>query len=199
MVSRAYTERKSDAFGKCMRIRKKVTGHQILFLVSFFIGIVSITVMAKGKVPENTLMSQALAGAFLEEGWNCRELFMQCLWKRAAFLVCILMLTCTTMRVLVCRVIIVCSGFVVGLLLKLFYLWYGIKGMGLLTVASLPHCLFYVMAYGLLYRNFEINRLRVRKNYFPVFVSVTVVIIGILLESYVNPFLVREYLKIFFG
>jgi len=154
--------------------------------------------MAKGKVPENTLMNQALAGAFLEEGWKSGELFMQCMWKRVTVLLCILMLTCTTMRVLVYRGIIACSGFVVGLLLKLFYLWYGIKGMGLLLVASVPHYLFYIMAYGLLYWNFERNRLRVRKNYLSVLVSVAVVIIGILLESYVNPFLVREYLKIFF-
>lgn len=70
--------------------------------------------------------------------------------------------------------------------------------MGLLLVATLPHYLFYFMAYGLLYWNFEKNRLRVRKSYFPILLSVIVVIMGILAESYVNPFLVGGYLKIFF-
>ena len=78
----AYTERKKVVSGEYMRIRKGVSGHQLLFLVSFFIGIVIITVMAKGKVPENTLMNQALAGSFLEEGCNSKELFLQCFWKR---------------------------------------------------------------------------------------------------------------------
>ncbi len=169
-----------------------------MFLVSFFIGIVIITVMAKGKMPENTLMSQALAGSFLEEGWNRRELFVQCLWKRGSVLFLLMLLTCTTMRPWVCRALLIWMGFGCGILLKLFYLWYGLKGMGLMVVAALPHYLFYSMAYGLLYWNFEKNRLRMRKNYLPVLVSVIVVIMGICAESYVNPFLVGGYLKIFF-
>ena len=181
-----------------MRIRKSVTGHQILFLVSFFIGIVLVTIMARGKVPENTLMSRALAGNFLEEGWNCRELFIRCLWKRSMVFILIMLLTCTSMRLWVCRAILLWTGFVVGILLKLFYLWYGIKGMGLIIAATLPHYMFYFMAYGLLYWNFERNRLRTRKKYLPVFVAIGVVIIGLILESYVNPFWVGGYLKIFF-
>ena len=194
----AYTERKLVAFRKYMRKRKGVTGHQILFLVSFFIGIVVVTVLASGKVPENTLMSKTLAGNFLEEGWNRRELFLQCLWRRASILFLILLLTATSMRVWVCRILLVWFGFICGILFKLFYLWYGLPGMGLLLVAALPHYLFYFMAYGLMYWNFEKNRLRVRKSYFPVLLSVIVVIMGIFSESYVNPFLVGGYLKIFF-
>ena len=194
----AYTEKKLVAFGKCMSRRKGVTGHQILLLVSFFCGILIITIMAKGKIPENTLMNQALAGNFLEEGWNRKALFLQCLWKRGTVLFLIILLTCTVMRVWICRAMIVWLGFVFGILLKLFYLWYGMKGMGLLVVSMLPHYLFYIMAYGLLYWNFEKNRMRMRKNYFPVVIAVAVVIMGIVLESYVNPFLVGGYLKIFF-
>ena len=194
----AYTERKKVVSGEYMRIRKGVSGHQLLFLVSFFIGIVIITVMAKGKVPENTLMNQALAGSFLEEGWNRKELFLQCLWKRGTVLFLLMLLTCTTMRSLVCCGVLAWMGFGCGVLLKLFYLWYGLKGMGLMAVAALPHYLFYGMAYWLLYWNYEKNRLRVRKTYLPVLVSVAVSIIGIFVESYVNPFLVAGYLKIFF-
>lgn len=181
-----------------MRLERRVTGHRILFLVSFFCGIAIITLLAKGKVPENTLMSQALASTFLEEGWNRRELFMQCLWRRGMVLLLIMLLTCTIMRLWVCRGIIVCIGVSFGILLKLFYLWYGIKGMGLLAVASMPHYLFYFIAYGLLYRSIEKNRICMRKNYFPLLIAVGVVIMGILSESYVNPFFVGGYLKIFF-
>lgn len=154
--------------------------------------------MAKGKIPENTLMNQALAGKFLEEGWNCKALFLQCMWKRGTVFFLIVLLTCTVMRVWVCRTMIVWLGFVFGVLLKLFYLWFGMKGMGLLPVSMFPHYLFYIMAYGLLYWNFEKNRMRMRKNYFPVVLAGAVVIMGIVLESYVNPFLVGGYLKIFF-
>lgn len=181
-----------------MRIRKRVTGHQILFLVSFFIGIVIMTVLANGKTPENTLITKTVAGSLLEEGWNRRELFLQCLWRRGGLLFLIFLLTATVMRVWVCRILLVWSGFIIGILLKLFFLWYGLPGMGLLLVAALPHYLFYFMAYGLMYRNFEKNRLHMRKNCFPILLSVIVGIIGVFLESYVNPFLVGGYLKIFF-
>ena len=181
-----------------MRIRKSVSGHQLLFLVSFFIGIVVVTVLANGKMPENTLMSKTLAGNFLEEGWNRRELFLQCLWKRASVLFLIFLLTTTSMRVWVCRILLIWLGVVLGILLKLFYLWYGLSGMGLLIVAVLPHYVFYIMSYGLMFRNYEKNRLHVRRNYLPVFLAVIVVIMGIFAESYVNPFLVGGYLKIFF-
>ena len=181
-----------------MRGKRKVTGHQILFLVSFFCGILIISIMAKGKIPENTLMNQAIAGNLLAEGWNREALFVQCIWKRGAAMFLVLLLTCTIMRVWICRVLIIWFGFVFGVLLKLFYLWFGIKGMGLLLVSALPHYFFYIMAYALLYRVFENNRLRIKRNLMPVLVAVAVVIIGIVLESYVNPFWVNGYLKIFF-
>jgi len=182
-----------------MRVGRKVTGHQILFLVSFFCGILLITIMAKGKTPENTLLNQALAADYLEEGWNRKALFLQCLWKRGAVLFLVLLLTGTAMRDWIYRALIVWSGFVFGMLLKLFYLWYGIKGMGLLLVSMFPHYLFFVMAYGLVYWNFQKNRMRVRRNWFPVLVAAGVAAMGIVTESYVNPFLVGGYLKIFFS
>lgn len=154
--------------------------------------------MAKGKIPENTLMNQALAGTFLQDGWDRNALFWQCIWKRGTVFFLLVLLTCTVMRVWVCRAMIAWMGFVIGILLKLFYLWYGMKGMGLLGISMLPHYLFYIMAYGLLYWNFEKNRMRMRKNYFPVIVAIAVVIMGMVLESYVNPFLVGGYIKIFF-
>lgn len=181
-----------------MRIRRRVTGHQILFLVSFFIGILMVTIMAKGKVPENTLMNQSLSSAFLEQGWNRLELFWQCFWKRGTILFLIMLLTYTTMRVWVFRMVTVWIGFVFGLLLKLFYLWYGIKGMGLLFVSALPHYIFYWMACGLLYWELGKNRMRMKRNNIPFFLAMGVAIMGIILESYVNPFLVGGYIKIFF-
>ena len=64
-----------------MRIRKRMTEHQILFVVAILTGILLITLIAKDKIPENTIMNQALGSAFLEEGWNKKELFMQCVWS----------------------------------------------------------------------------------------------------------------------
>lgn len=181
-----------------MKIKKRATEHQILFMLSFLTGIVFITILARGKVPENTLMNQALSQAFLEEGWNRRELFLQCLWNRGIILLAVLSASCTPLRSWVFRAVTIWIGFAFGAMLKLFYLWYGIKGMGLLVVAVLPHYIFYWMAYGLLYWEWNRNSIRIKRNYFPFLLAVGVAIMGIFFESYVNPFLVSGYMKIFF-
>lgn len=181
-----------------MRGKKRVTEHQILFVLSFLIGIIFITIMARGKTPENTLMSQSLGQAFLEDGWNKNALLFQCLWSRGVFFAAIILLTCTSLRKWVFRVVTIWIGLAFGMMLKLFYLWYSVKGMGLFLAALFPHFLFYWMAYGLLYWELDKNYMNIRRNHFSLFLAVGVVIMGIFLESYVNPFLVSGYMKIFF-
>lgn len=181
-----------------MGMKRRTAGHRIVFLMSFLVGIVMITVVTKEKIPQNPLMNRVLAGDFLEEGWNRSALFVQCLLSRGPVFVLLVILMCTSMRTWIWRIVIVWSGFWLGVLSKMFYLWYGIKGVGLLLTALFPQFLFYFMAYGMLYQNLEKHRMSIRVQYVPVFVAVGVVIMGMVLESYVNPFLVNGYLKIFF-
>lgn len=181
-----------------MRIRKRMSEHQILFSVAFFTGILLITLLAKGKIPENTIMDQALSSAFLEEGWNKRELLMQCLWNRGTFFVMIVALSYSPIRKWMFRCVTIWIGIAFGIILKLFYLWYGMKGMGLCLAAILPQYIFYWMAYGLIYWESDSDRMFRKRNYVPLLLTVAVVIMGIVLESYVNPILVNGYMKIFF-
>lgn len=181
-----------------MKRKRKITEHQILFFVSFFVGILGITFIAKGRVPENTLMNQALSNAFLDEGWNRRELLLQCIYSRGCVFAVLIMLTYTFMRNWVFRIVTIWLGGMSGILIKMFYLWYGMKGMGLFIVALMPQFVFYWMAYGLLYWETNKTNRGVRKNGITFFLIVAVVIMGIFLESYVNPILLNNYIKIFF-
>lgn len=175
-----------------------MTEHQILLSVAFLVGILYITLLAKGKVPENTIMDQALGSAFLEEGWNKKELFMQCIWNRGVFFIMIGTLSYSPIRKWIYRCITIWIGIVFGILLKLFYLWYGMKGIGLCLVSLLPQYIFYWMAYGLIYWESDSGRAFHKRNYASLLLSIVVVIMGIVLESYVNPILVNGYIKIFF-
>ena len=181
-----------------MKEKKKLAEHELLFLVSFFIGIVFITLLAKGKKPENTILNQNLSLTFLEQGFYGRELFLQCLFSRGMVLVLLILLSYTSMRKLSFRIVTVWMGVGLGSLCKLFFLWYGLKGVGLLCILLMPHFLLYWMAYGMLYWELEKRRLRMTNNPVGIFLSTGVVIIGILVESYVNPFLLRAYLNLFF-
>jgi len=181
-----------------MRIKKRMTEHQILFSVAFLAGILLITLLANGKIPENTIMDQALGSAFLEDGWNKNELFMQCAWSKCVFFVMVGTLSYSPMRKWMFRGITIWIGIVFGILLKLFYLWYGMKGIGLCLISTFPQFIFYWMAYGLLYWEADRNRSFQKRNYVPLLLTAAVVIMGIVLESYVNPILVNGYIKIFF-
>ncbi len=181
-----------------MRRKRRLTEHQILFIISFFAGILFVTIMAGGKLPENTIMNHALGQALLEEGWNKKELLLQCLFSRGIVFIVLLVLANTSMRNWMFRIVTVWIGAAFGMMLKLFYLWYGIKGMGLFAVALLPQYIFYWMAYGLLYWETDRRRIYTRRNYVPIILIIGVVIMGIFLESYVNPFLVNGMIKMLF-
>lgn len=181
-----------------MREKRRLTEHQILFVLSFFVGIVFVTILAGGKIPENTIMNYALGQALLEEGWNKKELFIQCLFSRGSIFIVMLLLANTSMRNWMFRAVTIWMGIALGMLLKLFYLWYGVKGMGLLAAALLPQYIFYWMAYGLLYWESNRSRMYMKRNYLPIFLIMGVVIMGIFLESYVNPFLVSGLAKMIF-
>lgn len=181
-----------------MREKKKLTEHELLFGVCFLLGAIVVTLLAKGKTPENTLLNQSLALGFLEQGWNRKALFLQCLYNRGMIMLLLLLLAYTSFRKFTFRFVTAWAGISFGMLFKLFFAWYGMMGIGLLLVSVMPHFLFYWMAYGLLYWEMEKNRLRVMKSPIGILASIGVVIIGILLESYVNPILLSTYLKIFF-
>lgn len=181
-----------------MKEKKKLTEHEFLFGICFFAGVVLITILAKGKTPENTLLNQSLSLNFLEQGWNKNGLFLQCLFSRGILLLMLILLAYTSMRKWAFRIVTVWIGLGLGILCKLFFCWYGLKGLGLLIVSLLPHFLLYWMAYGMLYWEMEKKRLRVVNSPLGIIISILVVITGILVESYVNPIFLRAYLKLFF-
>jgi len=181
-----------------MREKKKLTEHEFLFGICFLAGVVLITILTKGKVPENTLMNQSLSLDFLEAGWNKSGLFLQCLLSRGIILLLLVLLAYTSLRKWAFRIVTVWIGFGLGILCKLFFVWYGLKGLGLLLVSMLPHFLLYWMAYGMLYWEMEKRRLRVVNSPIGIILSIIVVITGMLMESYVNPLLLKTFLHIFF-
>lgn len=181
-----------------MKINRCITKQQIFFALAFLIGIVWVTILARGKIPENTLMDQTLSRSLLEEGWNKKELLLQCGLSRGLIFGIIMILAHTPMKNSMRLGVTIWIGFVFGVMLKLFYLWYGITGVGLCITALIPHFIFYWMAYGLICWEADRNSIYTKRNFAPILLVILVVIMGIILESYVNPNLLRIYIKIFF-
>ena len=181
-----------------MKEKKKITEHEWIFGVCFLLGVILITILSKGKTPENTLFNKSLSLTILEQGWNKKALFLQCLYSRGMIMLLLILLAYTSLRKITFRNITAWMGFSFGMLFKLFFCWYGVSGIGLLMVSVLPQVLFYWMAYGLLYWETDRSRIYTRRNYVPIILTIGVVIMGIFLESYVNPFLVNGMIKMLF-
>lgn len=181
-----------------MKEKKKITEHEWIFGVCFLLGVILITILSKGKTPENTLFNKSLSLTILEQGWNKKALFLQCLYSRGMIMLLLILLAYTSLRKITFRIITAWMGFSFGMLFKLFFCWCGVSGIGLLMVSVLPQVLFYWMAYGLLYWEMDKRQMRIANSPVGLFLVIGVVIMGIWVESYVNPFLLRSYLKIFF-
>lgn len=180
-----------------MKKYRTCTEHGLLFLISIAVGILLITILSRGKFPENTMMQQIMVSNIMTEGIDRRELLIICCLKRVLFFGTLYLFSFTDFRKLCFRITTVGIGFSLGMLMKLFYLWYAFGGFVIFLAAVLPHYLFYWMAYGMIYSgadNFTRNRGRKLKNFLSIFL---VVITGCFLESYVNPFLVLNFIKIF--
>lgn len=143
------------------------------------------------------MMTKLVATDILTKGWNRQELFIHCLIKRIKEFGVLFLFSFTVFKKTCFRMTTFMIGISLGILMKLFFLWYGINGMLLLFVALIPQYLFYWMGYGLIYWNERNGYVKQRYQFFRVIPILGVVIIGCFLESYVNPFLVLNYLKLF--
>lgn len=180
-----------------MKKRRFFTEHGLLFFISVMLGTLLVTMLSKEKYPENTMMSKLVATDILTKGWNKQELLIYCLMKRIKEFGVLFLFSCTVFRKLCFGISTILIGVGLGILLKLFFLWYGANGIILLLVALIPQYIFYWMGYGLIYWNREICYMRETQKLIRFIPVLGVVIIGCIVESYVNPFLVSSYLNLF--
>lgn len=145
--------------------------------------------------------------------WDKRILWLKCLWKRAGIVVLFPLLSLTGIGLWTVRIYISWFPFSMGFLMEMLVLKYGLSGLLLFVVGVFPQYLFYIPAYIFLCQNcFLIFRLKkiIKYGEFPtntrkishyirnLILILGVVIIGSAFESYVNPFLMKNFLKLFF-
>ena len=185
----------------------------IIFFLFFLFGIV-ITILWQNWYGNQV---EILSGGAMEEianmTWNYKILFYQCLLKRVSVVIIIPLITLTGIGLWAIRLYTAWFSFSMGALMEALTLQYGISGLLLFVVGIFPHYFFYIPAYILLFRvcyliNSDMRqgrkydpRGRVKSNLEKVkalCIILGVVIIGTIFESYVNPYLLRYFSKLFF-
>lgn len=186
-----------------------------LFTIGLFLGILIVNLGYDTWITDGSLLSTDMISRLKSSTLDGRGLFGYIIRQRL-FTVCMLGLLATTVIGLPAVCGYVCySGMAAGCLLSVAVIRYGIRGLLLMAAGILPQGLLLIPAYTALFIwAVSVNRMLYSKNPYKepymryskqtyikkgmqIAGIMAVVIIGCLLESYVNPKMLHFILKIF--
>lgn len=186
-----------------------------IFFLGIIVGIVLILICRNKLQTDISIFNEEWILHMQNTVIENKSLFLYVLFKRLKELGFMFLLA-STIAGIICiygYVGFIGSGF--GAMVAILCLRYGLKGMGMMMAALFPHVLLYIPAFLYL---FHMCYLLCVKLYFPhkdywkssgttkvflfknilyICIALVVVIIGVLLESYVNPQIIFSFIKKF--
>lgn len=186
---------------------------KVLFIAFFAVGILMPIIWQRLFGVKTEIVSPEVLNGLAGMQWDYRAVFFKCLWNRASIFILLPILMLIEIGTWVLRVYLSWFAFTMGVLMETFVLQYGFMGMLLFLAGIFPQYIFYVLAYYGLYRiclriqnrknpieyNSAHMKGRKKNNWFvQILMLLGVVITGCAFESYVNPFILKFFLKIFF-
>lgn len=182
--------------------RNENTGFVILFLAGFALGIL-IVYGGQNYLLENTefLSTITISGMkYLEVDKGL--LFFYCLRQRLGIVSVLVLASAAGLAMAAVCAVLLWSGFSAGVMLSVLSARHGIRGILLFVGGTLPQILIYVPAFLFLFswcmhlkrRDGQGDSVGKGKTFLIILV---VVITGCLIESYVNPWVLKFFLKLF--
>ena len=187
---------------------KTALSPKVRFLFSFlgglFAGIIYGWLFAPGYMEQVGFLSDAFLLNYLKRDIDGNHLFGYLFKGRSISLFFVWILGSSFLGGALIYLVLLWSGFSVGLYLMAGLVKRGISGLGFCIAAVFPQMLFYIPAFGLvLIQAFvlsgkrEMGKERVLRYGIILFVSFLLLFMGVLMESYVNPAILKKLLKIF--
>lgn len=166
------------------------------FVPGFFLGIIYMNLIAKKYMAEPEIFSDLFLSQFPSVQIDARLYFPYLLRIRLMPLITLTVLAFTRFRRAAAMAFLAWTGFTAGIALSFGADGLGLKGSLLCAVSVLPQLLFYVPAYVLLLW-YCLTAPRTQWNRQKTGFIIVAMAAGILLELYVNPALVREFITLF--
>lgn len=187
---------------------KKVLSPKSKFLFSLagglLAGIVYGCFFSAGYMEQVGFLSDAFLLDYLKKDIDGNRLFAYLLKGRGVSLFSVWLLGSSFLGRILIYLVLLWSGFSVGIYITAGLVKRGISGLGFCIAAVFPQMLFYIPAFGLiLIQSFilsgkqEMGKERVLRYSIILFVSFLLLFLGVLMESYVNPAILKKILKIF--
>lgn len=126
-----------------------------------------------------------------------RSLFLYVLKERIWVIPLLFLFSTTYLSAVVCYGVVIWYGAGIGALLAVAMMRYGVIGIILVLTAGLPQYLLYLPIMVITLQLIHERRVANRKFFLQLLILEVVVIIGCILESYVNLMLVEKIIKIF--
>ena len=179
-----------------MRMNKSRGQLLILFLaVGFLIGIIYENVIARSSV----VLSEVFLRSNLELYLKTNIIGEKYLWyvakARIILLATVCIFSCFRWKKLFVILCLTVCGFFAGIMSVMAVMQLGIKGILLCIAGILPQGIFYVMAYSMLFA-YWFRYPESRWNRAKLLFVIIMFLAGIVLETYVNPALVKLIIKI---
>ena len=177
---------------------KRERGSLSLFLWFFFVVGMILSSVLEGvdTSDENLLQSECMeglkSGSFDEKGFSLHVLL-----SRFTYLVVVILLSTTSLQkfFLILQPILLALG--IGAWLGAAICEFGMMGIVLVLAGIFPHMLLYILVLRFLIMLLWDRTYYDKQFFVAIFVLIFMVIIGCLLESYVNPVVVAKILKLF--
>lgn len=167
----------------------------ILLAVGFFVGIIYENIVARSSVSLAKLFVRGNLELYLQTNIISEKYLWYVAKARLVLLATICIFSCFQWKKLFVILCLVMCGFFAGMISVAAVIQLGIKGILLCVAGILPHVIFYVLAYSMLFLywfRYPESRWNRAKLVFVIIMFLT----GIVLETYVNPVLVKLIIKI---
>lgn len=179
------------------------------FMIGFAIGVAITNIFAKSILLQEGYFSTYSLERLQYVQIDSNKLFLGILQNRFQIVVLIFIMATTIIGVISAYLFAGWYGFSMGVMIAVLISRFGLKGSILFAACILPQFIFYVPAFNCLLKEcrdisytlffpqkisayYGYNTIHVSQRISRILMSLGVVIIGILLESYVNPLLVTK-------
>ncbi|MCT4544135.1 MAG: stage II sporulation protein M [Vallitalea sp.] len=184
----------------------------ILFIVAIVIGSIFANNLSSNKIDEYKLLSNYFITKFPNSNYLNIDLFKFILWKRVKLILGVWILGFTFFEIMINFLLVIYFGFSIGFLFSVGLITKGFKGYMMYLMLLIPQYLFYIpiIIYLIikstkfctnLYHNnkskrFNINKQMFVEYFFVLIICIIFTIIGCIMETYINPQLVKWYISV---
>lgn len=177
-----------------LNFHKNVKGLIVLYMFGFFIGNMYANLFVKEYIASIGIFSEYFLDHYVLTEINEKRYLLYLFRLRMFPAIVLCGLGITRFRKIIIFAFLIWTGFLCGIIVVAAIIKMGIIGTVFVLLIALPHMIFYFGAYMILLWNI-CRYPKVKWNYLQIMMAILFLCIGIATECYVNPLLIKMFLK----